>query len=485
MIFQFNDDGPIIACSTSTTSNAAIGIIRISGFENLEIFQPFFSYSLTQVQPRKIYNSEIKDGNEILDFALIAFFKSPQSYNGENILEISVHGNQINIQRIISVFVSSNIVRHAAPGEFTYRALKNKKLSLSQVEGLDLVLNAKSSLMLTQGQALLHGNLHSHYKQLHDSFLKLKSSVELSIDFLEDVGEEKASEYFQQSFKEFFNFLIGLNKKIQGTLGSILSPDILIIGQTNAGKSSLFNCILSAHRSIVSSCPGTTRDYISEYIYIKNTHFILIDTAGIREAQDSIENEGILRALNMASSAFYKILVINPFETDHYFFTKYQQIQFDLIIFTHQDLPDFAEEKDKLTNLPLSQFSINLSLKDGPIGPANLLAKSGPIEPLFETSMSTQLTEPNEGLERIFHLIHQRYLELTKDDPIIIERHRGIIRDLYSSAFMFEKLVANERDMGIISYELNNLGHLVSELIGIVAPEEVLSSIFNNFCIGK
>src|SRR5690606_27966621 len=126
-----------------------------------------------------------------------------RSYNGENILELSVHGNTLNIDRILDLFVKKGGCRLASPGEFTYRALKNKKLTLSQVEGLDLFLNANSGYALDQGLSLLSGNLQEIYTELYDLFLIHKSSLELSIDFSEDIGEEAAQEYFHNSLDNF------------------------------------------------------------------------------------------------------------------------------------------------------------------------------------------------------------------------------------------------------------------------------------------
>ena len=147
----FTDDQPIIACSTGTSSNTAIAVIRLTGFKNLLDLQKFFSFSLVKVKPRMSHLTNIESDGKVYDNGLMVFFPEGGSYTGENVLELSVHGNQLNIQRILDLFIKNGDFRAAHPGEFTYRALKNKKLSLSQVEGLDMLLNANSSLMLSQG----------------------------------------------------------------------------------------------------------------------------------------------------------------------------------------------------------------------------------------------------------------------------------------------------------------------------------------------
>jgi len=196
----YTDESPIIACSTGTSSNTAIAVIRLSGFKDLLALQPFFSFNLSKTKKRVSHLTNIQSENQILDNGLLVFFPEGESYTGENVLELSVHGNQLNIDRLLNLFIQNAGFRAAGAGEFTYRALKNKKLSLSQVEGLDMLLNASSNLMLSQGLDILQGELHAQYLALYDAFLKLKAAVELSIDFSEDVGEEESQKLFQNSF---------------------------------------------------------------------------------------------------------------------------------------------------------------------------------------------------------------------------------------------------------------------------------------------
>ena len=187
----YTDDHPIIACSTGTQSNTAIAVIRLSGFQSLSALQPFFSFSLAKSKARTSHLTNIKFQNQIFDNGLMVYFPEGESYTGENVLELSVHGNLLNIQRILDLFIVNGGFRAAAPGEFTYRALKNRKLSLSQVEGLDMLLNANSNLMLSQGLDILQGELHAQYLRLYDSFLKLKAAVETVVN-------EKLAQYLEE-----------------------------------------------------------------------------------------------------------------------------------------------------------------------------------------------------------------------------------------------------------------------------------------------
>ncbi len=383
----YTDDHPIIACSTGTTSNTAIALIRLSGFKSLTDLQPFFSFSLSKTQPRTSHLTNIQFNQQVFDNGLLVFFPAGASFTGENVLELSVHGNLLNVQRILDLFIDRAAFRNAHPGEFTYRALKNKKLSLSQVEGLDMLLNANSNLMLSQGLDILQGELHAQYLRLYDSFLKLKAAVELSIDFSEDIGEAESNKLFRDTFDNFQSQLEALHARTQGNVSSLLAPETVLVGQTNAGKSSLFNLLVKQNRSIVSSIAGTTRDYISEVIHIDGTNYKLVDTAGIRESNDVIENIGIDRAFEILNRAFFKILIINPFETNPDYLEKLSSVEFDFLIISHSDKAGFLET---ISTLDLSKIMVQTvalaSFETGSIGPINLANfKSGPIGPKSKT----------------------------------------------------------------------------------------------------
>lgn len=524
----YTDDHPIIACSTGTQSNTAIAVIRLSGFKSLLSLQSFFSFSLSKTKPRYSHLSNIIFENQIFDNGLMVFFPEGESYTGENVLELSVHGNLLNIQKILDLFIIKAGFRAAHPGEFTYRALKNKKLTLSQVEGLDMLLNANSNLMLSQGLDILQGELHAQYLKLYDSFLKLKAAVEISIDFSEDIGEAESKKLFNDSFDAFMKILSSLHTRTQGNISSLLSPEVVLVGQTNAGKSSLFNLLVKHNRSIVSSIAGTTRDYISEVIHIDGTNYNLVDTAGIRESKDVIEKIGIDRAFEILNRAFFKILIINPFETNPEYLEKLSSVSFDLLIISHWDKADFKQKtselnlsKIKVSNVFAASFEsgsigpIDGSFfKSGPIGPTSIqggsiepLKNPGPIEPDSELKSgsigpnkitkngpigpSGQIVAPIEPkstgpIEPVIKAILANKFGIeTSSSPILLERHRACINNLYLKSLDFSSKINTIDDVAILSSEVNIFSNYLSELIGILSPDDVLNSIFANFCIGK
>jgi tRNA modification GTPase len=475
-MINFSDDSTIIACSSGNSSNTAISLVRLSGFDYFNELNDFFSINLNSLEPKKLYLANIVNQSKVVDQITLAFFKAPHSYNGEDILELYVHGNILNVNNIIELFTSQTSVRASYPGEFSYRAFKNGKLTLSQVEGLDLFLNAKSFYELEQGNSLLDGELFNIYQRLYQSYVGHKSAIELSIDFLEDVGEEKGNKEISDSLNRLLGIVDTLHfRSNQST--AVLKPAVVLLGKPNAGKSTLFNKIIRKNRSIISEAPGTTRDYISEDFFFKDVLFSLVDSAGIRNASDTIEKEGVDKTISLASNAFFNILVINPFDFDNEDFESFKEFRIDLILFSHADLENFddtlAKHVDFLSNK--ATYLAHLKNDSGSIGASlNILSgpmgadKSGPIGPL--------------SLE---DLIHNHFLGLTNSEPIILERHRAVINKIYLLLLNYKELVSSESDIAIISSELNSIGHCISELIGIVSPDDVLQNIFSNFCIGK
>lgn len=448
----------IIACSSGTGINVAISVIRISGTGFLDQVNPFFKLDLSSIEPGRVYYTDIVSGVKKLDDVVITFFRGPNSYNGEDILEISCHGNRINVERIISLFVVEGKLSRAKPGEFTERALKNKKMTLSQVEGLDLLLNASNIFSLEQGFSLMRGDLQKLFLDLHKSFIDHRSALELGFDFLEDVGEEAFNKNLNETFKKLKNLIGAINAKIENDAGSLINPEIVLFGPPNAGKSTLFNLLLSEDRAIVSNIAGTTRDFISESLQINGNYFRLIDTAGIREASDEIEKIGISRTKDLVENAFYKLLLINPGdEIDPSYF---KNVDYDLVLLTHTE-----------GEYNLSDFF------SGPIGP---ISTDGPIGPVHTIDL---LNKPN--LEKIKASFEAKYLKLLNFDPILLERHRESIKYIYNSFESYEKIFNENNDLAIVGSELNSVGVCISELIGIVSPEEILNNIFSNFCIGK
>jgi len=474
--------GPIIAKSTGEGS-AALAVIRISGFKNFSVFNSSFSKNLEQVKPRVATLVSIHHKDKLLDEVVATFFKEPHSYTGENIVELSVHGNPINVDRLIEFFCVHFSCRLAQPGEFTYRALKNKKMDLSQVESLDMLLTSKSLQGVELGLKGLNGTIHSCYLTLREEFIKLRILVELLIDFSEDVGEVETQEKAQAQFSHLKKLVDNLHSRVTYQTRSLLSPSIVLFGTPNSGKSTFFNFLLGHERSIVSSEAGTTRDYVSEFLQIDHRHFNLIDTAGVRESQNAIEKQGIERSFVQYKDAFYKVAVINPLDYDDHFLGLLNTHSVDCFIITHFDkFCGSSLSKSSFLDF-ISKQNKPLYLSSGPIEPQSFF---GPIEPLFLAGPIEPLSNsgPIEPLSNFFALISKKLDSALTADPILVPRQQAAIKAISESINRIEMEVLYS-DILVLTNEINILGSKIESLVGLVSADDVLNNLFSNFCIGK
>ncbi len=492
--------GPIVACSTCLQSNAGLAVLRLSGFDSLSEFKTFFDKPASVFSPRKqIHVNLIDNQGIVLDDVLSTFFPAPNSFTGENVLEISVHGNILNVERIIDYITLNFNFTRAKPGEFTYRAFKNGKLNLSQVEGLDLLLNADSNFIFKQGLSQLNGELYIKYQELFNTLVELVASVELAIDFSDDVGSDQISSLQNKHLNKLVKLTSELNSRCLAPIGSLLEPSIVLFGEPNAGKSTLFNFLVNQDRAIVSDVEGTTRDFLSESLPLDFGRVRLVDTAGIRKATNFVEQEGIKRSKEQIDFSFFKILVLNPFLKNN---TNSISEDFDLIVITHADQVDFSEcflklKPDLPADVPVVLWGQHLS------GSMGADFGGGPIEPLFDSgSIGARLAsgpigaisidgpiEPgvyHDSLIRIINILASiKYDNLTKSSPIIVSRQRELIKEISLKVKKFNDLFNEIDDIAIISSELSLISNLSQELIGVFSPDDVLHHIFNNFCIGK
>lgn len=478
-------EDPIIACSSGNNENTAISLLRISGLSSFDGINKYFSRDLKKLVPRTASFVKIVENTLVIDEVVLTFFKGPNSYNGEDILELAVHGNPLNVRRIIELFKKAG-VREANPGEITYRALRNNKMTLTQVEGLDTLLNASSLDLFDNGLSHLSGELQKEYLNLRDSYLNLRGSIEILIDFSEDVGEERSSKLFKDHFEDFRDQIHKLKRRTEAPRAHLLKPKVVLMGVTNAGKSTLFNKLLDEKRSIVSEIKGTTRDYISEYFSYNGAEFQLVDTAGLRESSDAIEVEGIKLSKELYLDAFFKVLVVNPFLKEE---LGVEDLKADAIIFTHSDLEGFQEKVSSFNELVISSARFSLGpigpiVKLGPIGPES---KTGPIGPDSKTGPigPGAKTGPIEPLGPLKDLIYRKYSDLMSSNPILPDRQRNIINTLAIMVEDIGQLLKETNDPAIISNEINMLDGEVNCLLGITTSDDVLNNIFSNFCIGK
>jgi tRNA modification GTPase len=446
-------------CALATAPGGALGIIRISGPQALEILSHVFSKDLTDAQPNTIHYGHIKDGEEMIDEVMVSIFQAPHSYTGEDSAEISCHGSRYIINRVLELLIQHGC-RMAGPGEFTQRAYLNGKMDLSQAEAVaDLIASSNKA---THDIALnqLRGHFSSELSRLREQLLKLTSLLELELDFSdhEDLEFADRSELLEIS-KTIDNHILRLATSFE--TGQTLKNGIpvAIIGKTNVGKSTLLNRLLKDDRAIVSDIHGTTRDTIEDTIDIKGITFRFIDTAGIRQTTDEIEQIGIERTYAAIEKARIVLWLLDaePSEKD---IQEIQERCHDKSLIIIQNKIDKSESSLFSLHSPLSSHLLKISAKYG----ENIDALETAI---YEAAKIPELTEND-----VIVTSARQYQSL-------ISAHNNLTR-------VVEGLETNLSG-DLISEDLNLVLDDLSDITGQgrIVPNEVLGNIFKNFCVGK
>jgi len=438
-----------------------IAVIRISGDDAISIANSCFEgkLSLLDAKSHTIHYGTIQKDNRIFDTVTAAVFCSPNSYTGEDVVEVSCHGGMVVASEIIEVLISLGAVQ-AEAGEFTKRAFLNGKLDLTQVEAVADIIHSLSVPGCLTAARQLTGEFTARLKGLREKLLDIASLLELELDFSE--------EDIEFTNRENINLLIKETKDYCNDLAdSFKSAEILrsgyfvaIAGYPNSGKSTLFNTLLQRKRAIVSEIPGTTRDYLEEMIYIHGMAIRLTDTAGMRPSENIIEIEGI-KLVETVMEQSDLILIINDISisADHSdkllksIKTKYTKSKVYLL----QNKIDKVEQE--IINLmpPVNDNEIRISAKIG-IG----------IDALKEAL-------EKEALQSI---------DRTKD-ILVNQRHALLLRQSISELNNALTAIESKLENEIIAIDIRSAAKTLGEITGDTWNEDVLNNIFSRFCIGK
>ena len=446
-------------CALATAPGGALGIVRISGPQVLEILSCIFSKDLTNAQPNTIHYGHIKDGTEIIDEVLVSIFRAPHSYTGEDSAEISCHGSRYIINKVLELLIQHGC-RMAGPGEFTQRAYLNGKMDLSQAEAVADLIASTNQATHQIAMSQLRGHFSSKLAQLREQLLKLTSLLELELDFSdhEDLEFADRNELLNLA-NEIDNRVTNLAKSFEAGQALKQGIPVAIVGKTNVGKSTLLNRLLKDDRAIVSDIHGTTRDTIEDTIDIKGITFRFIDTAGIRQTTDEIEQIGINRtyvAIEKARIVLW-LLDAEPSKID---IQEIQERCHDKSLIIIQNKIDKSESLNVSHLSPLSSQLLRISAKYG----ENIDA--------LETAIYEAAKIP----------------ELTENDVIVTSarQYQSLICAHDNLTRVIEGLETNLSG-DLISEDLNLVLDDLSDITGQgrIIPNEVLGNIFKNFCVGK
>jgi len=444
-----------ITALATPSGEGAISVIRVSGDDCFRIVDSIYKgkTKISYAAGHTIHYGKIIDSRGvIIDDVLISVFRSPNSYTGEDSVEINSHGNGLIIKKIIELLLSKN-VRAAEPGEFTKRAFLNGKIDLSQAEAVLDIIKSRTDSALRGARNQLDGMLSQKVNTIKETLINASSLIELELDFSEEdyefIDKKEVVSRIDRVLSEI-NILLDSYR-----FGKVLRDGInlAIIGEPNVGKSSLLNYILKEARAIVSDIPGTTRDVIREEISIDGVLFKVFDTAGIRHSSDEIEKEGVKRSLEAIKNADI-VLWLTDVENDYS-----ENINSELEKFTSKDRVIKVVNKIDIKTTKEIKGEVYISSKTG----------KG-IEDLFEAMKKHTV---GEGV----------YTE--KSTIVSNVRHYNALRKAVENLESAKNSIDNKMSGEFVAVDMRNAIDSLSEIIGVVTSNDILNNIFAKFCIGK
>jgi tRNA modification GTPase len=429
---------------------SGIAIIRLSGKETLKIAELITKKKNINTKEINLCKFYDPSNDSLVDEGLLLLFPSPNSFTGDNLAEFHIHGSNAVIVKFLNVLSQQSNCRLAEPGEFTKIAFQNNKIDLLEAESIGDLIHSETELQRQQAIKLVQGNASDHYNKLREKLVKSLAHIEAKIDFAEDDLPEKVLKEVHKSIKDIHN---DIQKILEDNkIGEKIRDGfkVSIIGEVNAGKSSLLNLLSKREVAIVSEEEGTTRDVIETFLNIDGYPVILADTAGIREAKNEVEKKGISLALGKLKEADLNIIVID--NSSKAINNKIKDLinEDSIVLLNKSDIKDNQDHK-------FDADTILVSVKNNKN--IDILIKK------LKEKLSKKFTSNNSAL-------------------ITRERHRVKLNDCLKEIDKFlEK--DQSKDIELAAEDLRMATRHLGSIVGKVDVEEILGSIFKDFCIGK
>lgn len=453
-------DDTIVALATAP-GVAAIGVIRLSGQRAFEIINHLFhSKDLDKQASHTIHVGFLKDGDLVLDEAVVSLFRGPRSYTGEDVVEIGAHGSPFVQQQIIDACIKYG-ARLAKPGEFTQRAFLNGKLDLAQAEAVADLIASNTSASQKAALHTMRGGFSQKLKELREQLLKFSALIELELDFSQEDVEFADRKLLQELIAELSSSTGQLINSFQ--LGNVIKNgvSVAIVGKPNAGKSTLLNALLNENRAIVSEIAGTTRDTIEEVLNIDGILFRLIDTAGIRQhTSDIIEQAGMERSFEKIRTA-------------------------DLVLYLFDVASGSAAElKNQVTEF--KERELKYLIVANKIDAMNEMevrsAYAGVDNIVFISAKEKRHTEVLK--ERMVDMVLDGQIQ-TESTIVTNARHYHALKEVSKSLADIKQGMNNKIPGDLLALDIRRCLHYLGEITGEVSNEDMLDYIFSKFCIGK
>lgn len=451
-------------CAISTPAGiGAIAVVRASGDEAFEKLTPLFpNINLNSLPPQSAKFTQIFDNNQVIDQVVVLKFAAPHSYTGENMVEISCHGSLYIQKKILELMIEQGC-RMAQPGEFTQRAFLNGKLDLPQAEAVADLIDSQSESTHKLAINQLKGSFSKKLNSLREQLVQLGSLLELELDFSEEEVEFANREELNRLLDELGSETDRLLHSFK--VGNALKTGIpvAIVGQPNVGKSTLLNTLLQHDRAIVSPIPGTTRDTVEDTFVINGTPFRFIDTAGIRQADDSLESIGIERTFQAIDQAAIIFYMVDASRAD-FASVKAEVEEFEVSTdLTDKQLLIIANKIDELKTLP--EHYKDWHDMDIIFISAKRQVNIGDIE------------------NRLVEYIQQHHIQ---DVSLLTnERHYALLSDMRTAIGRIRQGLSDEIPTDLLAEDVRIALYDIGSLTGTISTDELLDNIFGKFCIGK
>lgn len=452
---SFNDT---IVAPATPPGTSAIAVIRLSGPKAIYICNQLFTSKNLQEQPtHTIHFGSLRDNGELLDEVLVSLFKGPRSFTKEDVIEISCHGSDFVVQKIIR-----SLLRHGArlaePGEFTKRAFLNGQFDLAQAEAIADLIHSDSEATHRAALHQMRGGFSKTIAALRDQLIHFASLIELELDF----GEEDVEFANRSDLKNLvLEIQVVISKLLESfQLGNVLKNGVptVIAGKPNAGKSTLLNALLNEEKAIVSDVPGTTRDFIEDEIHIEGIRFRFIDTAGLRDTTDTVEAIGVARTKEKLKQASLIIYLFDVATTR---------------------MPELEQELQEIRSLEIPYLIVG--------NKADKLVSSEAANPLpsetllLAAAIGAGLDELKKALLEKIHVG-----EYKKTDTLVTNiRHYENLRLTQEALDQVMAGLENGTTGDLLAMDIRQALHYLGVITGEITSDDLLANIFSRFCIGK
>lgn len=439
---------PIVAISTPL-GRGAISIVRMSGKNSLQIALKFFHCKEKEIKPRYMYFGRLEMEKDAFEECLMVYFKAPFSYTGEDIVEFQIHGGILLAQKVLEKCLD-NGCRPAEAGEFSKRAFMNGKITLDKAEAIIGEINAETEGELNSSLKITNGKLSERINKEQNELTNLLAEIEVAFDYPEHDYEEIVKEKILARLNEIKT----QNDKLieDSKSGKYLKNgiNVALVGRANVGKSSILNSLLGEERAIVTEIEGTTRDNITESFFHKGVKINLIDTAGIRKTEDTVEKLGIQRSLNSIKNA-------------------------DIVLFIHDGSQNESVEEEKIAQALVGKNVINVINKTDK--PRVLKTKDNEIE-------VSALEEKNISMLKD-KILNEVITKNISTDTLVLtnERHIQILEEC--DDFIKEIFENKNVSLDVIAMLIKKIWTKLGEITGNTENEDIISLIFSKFCLGK